>query len=127
PDITSQRGITIGGAIGGAGGHFAPWGGHVTLTAADASLVSKGRCAFNVSYDMENTGPTPTTPNFLNRLTFTGTVVAINSALSLAAGATQQVNTAPYLANGNHILALSLDDDHLVTESDEANNLRQVK
>jgi len=127
PDITSQKGITIGGAIGGAGGHFAAWGGNITLTAADASLVSGGNCAFNVSYDMENTGPTPTTPNFLNRLTFNGAVVAINSALSLAAGATQQINTAPYLANGNHILALKLDDDHLVTESDEANNLRQVK
>src|ERR1700694_5738709 len=60
PDITSSHGITIGGAIGGAGGHFSPWGGTITLSAADAIVVSGGRCAFNVSYDMRNLGTTPT-------------------------------------------------------------------
>ena len=36
PDMTSKRGITIGGAVGGAGGKLVPWGGSVVLTEADA-------------------------------------------------------------------------------------------
>jgi CARDB protein len=127
PDITSQHGITIGGAIGGAGGHFSPWGGTITLTAADAIVVSGGRCAFNVSYDMRNLGTTPTSPPFKNTLRLAGADVSIQSELSLAGGATRQIDTQAYLDTGTHVLSLNLDSDNVVAESNEANNIREVK
>src|SRR5690349_2051565 len=69
PDITSTKGITIGGAaVGGAGGKFVPWGGSVQLTQANAVLQSGGKCAFNVSYDLVNNGPVPTASPFQNYL-----------------------------------------------------------
>ena len=40
PDITSTRGITFGGGIGGVGGRFVPWGGSIVLTRVDALPVS---------------------------------------------------------------------------------------
>lgn len=127
PDITSQHGITIGGAVGGGGGHFSPWGGTITLTAADAIVVGAGRCAFNVSYDMRNLGTTPTSPPFKNTLRLAGAGVSTQSALSLAGGATQQIDTQAYLDAGAHVLSLNLDSDNVVAESNEANNMREVK
>lgn len=126
PDITSTHGIALGGAIGGAGGHFSPWGGTITVTAADAVVVSGGRCAFNVSYDMRNLGTTPTGPPFKNTLRLAGTDVSIQSALSLAGGESRQIDTQAYLDAGTHILSLHLDSDNVVSESNEANNVRQV-
>lgn len=127
PDITSQHGITLGGAIGGAGGHFSAWGGVITLNASDAIVKTPGQCAFNASYDMENIGMAPTSPLFKNRLLIdTTNVVAINSALSLNTGQTRQINTQPYLPSGCHVLTLSLDDDSDVCESVEKNNFPKV-
>jgi hypothetical protein len=127
PDITSRNGITIGGAIGGAGGHFSNWGGTIRLTASDALLISGGHCAFNLSYDMENIGTAMTTPEFLNRLRTGSNVVSIQSALSLDAGETRQINTQAYLPRGIHTLSLGLDSDHVVRETNEINNVRRVR
>jgi hypothetical protein len=127
PDITSQHGITLGGAVGGAGGHFAAWDGVITLNASDAIVRAPGRCAFNASYDMENIGTVPTSPIFKNRLLIdTTNVVAINSGLSLNTGQTRQINTQPFLPSGCHIFTLSLDDDSDVCESNEKNNFPKV-
>lgn len=127
PDITSRKGITIGGAVGGAGGKFSPWGGTITLTQADSFLQSGGKCAFNVSYDMVNLGPVATSPAFANYLRTNVEVVSQQTGLSLNAGETKQVNTQAYLAPGPPFLALVLDKDHVVAESSEANNAFQVK
>jgi hypothetical protein len=127
PDITSRKGITIGGAIGGAGGKFSPWGGTITLTQADSFLQANGKCAFNVSYDMVNLGPVATSPAFANYLRTNVEVVSQQTGLSLNAGETKQVNTQAYLAPGTPFLALVLDKDHVVAESSEANNAFQVK
>lgn len=127
PDVTSKKGITVGGAIGGAGGKFAPWGGSIQLTEADAFLQSNGHCAFNVSYDIANSG-TAATPNpFKNWLLAKGATVAINSALSLNAGETKQINTQPYLPQGTYELQLKMDAEGSVAESNETNNLMAVK
>lgn len=127
PDITSQQGITLGGAVGGAGGRFSAWGGVITLNAADAIVRSPGRCAFNVSYDMKNIGTAPTSPAFKNRLLIDTTdIVSINSALSLTTGQTRQINTQAFLPSGCHTLTLSLDDDSDVCESNEKNNFPKV-
>ena len=125
-DITSKNGITIGGAIGGAGGKFVPWGGSVTLTEADAFLKSNGHCAFNVAYDMANTGNAPTA-TFKNFLVAKGTTVAINSNLSLGAASSKLVYTQPYLPQGLYELALQLDVEKSVAESNETNNVFAVK
>jgi hypothetical protein len=127
PDITALKGITLGGAVGGAGGKFVPWGGSVTLTQADSFLQSGGKCAYNVSYQMRNQGSAPTSPAFWNRLRSDSTVVSQQSGLSLAAGQTKTVNTQAYLPPGGHVLSLSLDDDHAVAESNEGNNVFKIR
>jgi hypothetical protein len=121
PDITSKNGITIGGAIGGAGGKFVPWGGTVTLAESDAFIKSNGHCAFNVAYDMGNAG-TVATGLFKNWIVASGTTVAINSNLALNAGETKLIYTQPYLPQGSYELALRLDVENTVAESNELNN-----
>jgi len=120
PDINAPNGIII-------AGHSAPWGGAITLSAADAFLVSGGTCAFNISYDLKNSGMAPTAPPFKNRLRRDSTVVSIQSNLSLAAGETRTIATQAYLTSGNHILGLFMDNDFQVAESNEGNNIRRIK
>ncbi len=131
PDITSQKGITIGGAIGGAGGKFVPWGGSVVLTEADAMHGSpNSECAFNLSYDMVNLTGVPTGPDkFLNRVRADAKVVSIQSMLSLAANEARQINTQAYLPIGKHTLSLWLDNDNNVAETPpngESNNVFRI-
>jgi len=127
PDITSRKGITIGGAVGGEGGKFSPWGGTTILTQADSFVQAGGKCAFNISYDMVNLGPVATSPAFANYLRTNVEVVSQQTGLSLNAGETKQVNTQAYLAPGTPFLALVLDKDTVVAESNEGNNALQVK
>lgn len=125
PDITSRKGgIIIGGAIGGAGGKFVPWGGFVDLSdvAPLAGTSVNGKCAFNATYDEVNIGMAPTSPNYTNKLKVDGGDVAINTVRHLNAGESKSVTTQPYLPEGSHSLTLSLDDGDLVAESNEANN-----
>lgn len=126
-NITSKNGITVGGAIGGAGGKFAAWGGTITLTESDAFLKSNGKCAFNVAYDMANVGGAATAAPFKNWLVAKGTTVAINSNLALNAGAAKQIFTQPYLPQGTYELQLKLDAENSIAESDETNNVVAVK
>jgi hypothetical protein len=110
PDITSRKGgIIIGGAIGGAGGKFVPWGGFVDLSdvAPLPGASGNGKCAFNATYDEVNIGTAPTNPNYTNKL---------------KVDESKSVTTQPYLSEGSHSLTLSLDDGNLVPESNEANN-----
>ncbi len=125
PDITSRKGgIIIGGAVGGAGGKFVPWGGFVDLSdvAPLPGASANGRCAFNATYDEVNIGAAPTSPNYTNKLKVDGGDVAINTARHLNVGESKSVTTQPYLLEGSHALTLSLDDGNLVAESNEANN-----
>lgn len=119
-DINAPNGITI-------AGHSAAWGGMITLSASDAFLVSGGTCAFNISYDLKNSGLAPTAPPFKNRLRRNSTVVSIQSNLSLAIGETKKIATQAYLTSGNHILGLFMDNDFAVAESNESNNVRRIK
>ncbi len=133
PDITSKKGITVGGDVGGAGGKFSAWDGRLNLSPADTHLpVGNGKCAFNVSYDMTNVGTAATSPAFRNHLLEDAVVVSEMSGLSLNAGETKQVNTQAYLTPGAHVLTLRLDDGgaalaHEVLESNERNNVFSVK
>ena len=125
-DVTATKGVTFGGAIGGAGGKFVPWGGSIVLDESDAFIKSNGKCAFNVNYDMQNNGDITTAP-FKNYLTAKDAVVAINSALVLNAGQSKQVSTQPYLPTGTFGFALKLDAENALAESNETNNIVGVK
>ena len=131
PDITSAKGgIIIGGAVGGAGGKFVPWGGVADLSSLDPlpGTVIGDRCAFNVSYYETNIGSADTSPLYTNKLKLDGaTDVSINSARHLNAGEVKQVDTQAYLAMGGHGLELSLDDLHQVSEGNEGNNVFSIR
>jgi hypothetical protein len=128
PDITSKKGIIIGGDIGGVGGKFVPWGGSVVLTEADALHGSPNyECAFNLSYDMVNVNGVPTGTPFENHVKMEDKLVSKQSALSLAAGEVRQINTQAYLGTGSHILSLWLDAASNVPESNEGNNAFRIK
>lgn len=124
-DVTSKGGVTLGGAIGGAGGKFVPWGGSVVLGERDAFLQSNGKCAFNATYDMVNLGNAATAP-FKNYLLAKGATVAINSGLTLEAGQTKKISTQPYLSPGSYDFQLKLDAENNVSESNESNNLLNI-
>ncbi|MET3130873.1 hypothetical protein AAKU55_001131 [Oxalobacteraceae bacterium GrIS 1.11] len=125
-DVTSKGGVTIGGAIGGAGGKFVPWGGSVVLKDSDAVLQSAGHCAFNVNYDMENLGNGTTAP-FKNYLLAKGATVAINSGLTLDGGQTKKISTQAYLSVGTYDFQLKLDAENNLSESNENNNLVGIR
>ena len=131
PDITNTKGgIIIGGAVGGAGGKFVPWGGVIDLATVDPlpGTANADRCAFNVTYLETNIGGAPTSPLYTNKLKIDGAVdVAINSARHLNVGETKSVTTQPYLTMGGHGLELSLDDLHQVAESNEGNNVFSIR
>jgi len=120
PDITGKHGIRI-------GNKSARWGGTITLTKKDAALESNGRYAFNVTYDMINSGNVPTAPSFANRMRDDGgTAVTQQSGLTLNAHESKQINTQAYLAEGTHVYKLSMDDDGVVAESNEGNNTMTI-
>ena len=131
PDITdAKKGIIIGGAVGGAGGKFVPWGTVADLSDVDPlpGTIVEGRCAFNATYAEINVGSAATSPNYTNKLKLDGaTDVAINTARHLNAGETKSVTTQPYLSLGGHGLQLSLDDGNVVAESNEANNVFSIR
>lgn len=119
-DITSKKGITI-------GGKHAPWGGIIKLKASDANIISGGKCSFLTSYDMLNQGTAATSPLFKNRLRRNSVVNAINSGLSLNAGEVKNITTHPYYVSGWQSVQLSLDDNNVVTESLETNNKFSIR
>jgi hypothetical protein len=128
-DLTSLKGITIGGGIGGTGpnARFVPWGGSVVLGDADAFMQSNGNCAFNLAYDMSNPGKAATAAAFKNKVFANGKVVSIQSNQKLAASTSKIVPTQAYLPSGSYELRLVLDSDNNLLESDEANNVRSIK
>jgi hypothetical protein len=120
-DLASQKGIAIGGAVGGAGSHTAPWGSTVTLHATDAFLTSNGMCAFNIMYDQANIGAVASGV-FANQI-FAGTsLISQQSNQSLDKGVSKLVMTQAYLPPGTSQLRLVLDAGKTVDESNEANN-----
>jgi hypothetical protein len=128
PDITNRKGgLTIGGAVGGAGGHFVTWGATIALTEADSFTQSNGTCAFNISYMANEIAGFPTSPAFLNRFKVDDTsVVSQQTGQSLTAMETKVINTQAYLPAGGHKLVLFLDGDGNVSEVSESNNNFQI-
>jgi hypothetical protein len=125
PDLTARRPVSV-------GGHATVWGAGVTLTAADSIPHARPFCAFDIIYTMANIGTAnagpPTHPQFKNVLRVDGGApVSIQSALSLAAGASQTIHTQAYLPTGVHQLSLNIDDGNVIPELNEANNHFSIK
>lgn len=120
PDITGKGGISI-------GNKSTKWGGTITLSKKDAVLSSNGRYAFNITYAMVNLGNVPTAPAFVNRMRDdVGTVVTQQTGLALNAHESKTIHTQAYLPEGTHLYKLSMDDDTVVSESNEGNNTMTV-
>lgn len=120
PDVTSEVGMKF-------GTKEVAWSDSVELTRADSILVSGGKCAFDVEYDMANIGSRPAEPPFWNRVRSGTDVITQQSELTLAAGEKRTIKTQAYMAPGNQSVSLTLDDESDVAESDEANNLFTVQ
>lgn len=126
PDLVSQRGIAIGGAVSGAGSKTSVWGGTVYLKTADTFLQSNGKCAVNIIYDMANAGAGNAGPSFTNRLYNGALLVSQQSGLSLNAGKTRLIATQAYLTPGLNLINLKLDAEEKIAETNEANNSTKV-
>ncbi len=130
PDLTSKRGMIFGGAgHTGAGGRFVTWGGSINLTEADSYERaprpdgSPGYCAFRINYDLVNAGSAPVTRDFMVRIRRGATLANWHTLPPpFAAGETRNPSTALVLPAGTHKLNLSLDDDRVISESNEGNN-----
>jgi hypothetical protein len=118
-DITAKGSITI-------GGQTAAWGGTIALDDTKALLISNGKCAFRVSYDMVNQGQAGTSTPFSNRIRASAQVVTQQGNLVLAAGQAKNILTDPYLPAGTYSVELSLDDGGQVPELNEGNNKLKV-
>jgi hypothetical protein len=130
PDITDGKGgVVIGGAVGGAGGLFVPWGGYADISgvAPLPGASGPGRCAFNVTYVEKNDAPVQTAPMYTNKLRVGASDVAVNGARHLNAGESKSATTQPYLSEGTHVLTLALDSLGAVAESQEGNNQYSIK
>lgn len=96
-------------------------------------MISNGRCAFNISYVLANIGPANAGPpatfkDIIRAGIPPGGVVSIQSALTQAALTHRSINTQAYLpAPGPYLLSLTINDGHLVTESNYFNNYFTIK
>lgn len=128
PDITSGRGIVVGGEVGGQGGKLVPWGGTVVLTRRDAVSPRTGTCAFNIAYDEVNLEPLPTGTSFVNVLRRGDLEVARQTNRQLGPGEARRVFTQAYLASGPavHTLSLTLDSERTIAETNESNNRFEI-
>lgn len=104
------------------------WNETVTLTPADAFLVSNGVPAFDVYYSDKNYGTAPAN-NYENQIYLDGTLVSRQFARNANPGQTQEVHTQAYLkpSAGTHTLTLKVDALGGVSESREDNNLFSVR
>ena len=124
-ELSSPKGILLGGNSAGIGRKFVAWGGSITLKAEDAFLTSNGKCAFNVNYYVSNTG-NAAAGVFLNRIYSGATVISQQTGLTLDKGKTIPISTQAYLAPGANVVTLRVDADNTVVESNEGNNSTQV-
>ena len=130
PDITSRRGMKFGVTPGGAGGRFVAWNGSITLTEADSydrSTSASGTsyyCRFLANYDFVNAGVAPVSRAYIDRIRRGATVAWWGTIPPpLAAGETRSLSSIYLtLPAGTHQLNLSLDDNRVITESNEGNN-----
>lgn len=97
------------------------WGDTITLTPADAFLVSNGKPAFNVYYSHREYAGAPAS-GFKNKIFFNGKVVSIQSKLKLKPKQIKPIHTQAYLGPKSGKLEIRIDADNDIKESNENNN-----
>jgi hypothetical protein len=97
------------------------WGKTITLTPADATLISNGKPAFEVYYSHREYNGVAAS-GFKNKVYFNGNVVSIQSSLSLAPMQIDDIHTQAYLGPMNGKLEIHIDDEDDVKEAREDNN-----
>ena len=97
------------------------WGETITLTPADATLISNGNPAFEVYYSHREYAGVAAS-GFKNKVYFKGNVVSIQSSLSLSPKEIEDIHTQAYLGPQNGRLEIKIDDENNVVESREDNN-----
>lgn len=99
------------------------------LPASTAAFRQNGACGFRYVYRTRNAGlvGTPATSNRVHRDTQAGPVLATSPLAALAPGAIGTSSGHVLLKPGTWMLYAHADAAGLVTESNEANNLRRVR
>ena len=97
------------------------WGQSITLTPADATLISNGKPAFEVYYACREFNNIAAGP-FLNKLFFNGNLVSKQTNLNLGPGEIRPIHTQAYLGPQNGRLKINVDADNNVAETREDNN-----
>jgi hypothetical protein len=97
------------------------WNETITLTPADATLISAGKPAFEIyySYREYNGGPAS---GFKNKIFFNNQLVSQQTNLSVGPKEIKSVHTQAYLGPQNGKLQIKIDADNEVVETREDNN-----
>ena len=98
------------------------WGQTITLTPADATLVSGGKPAFEVYYAYREYNGVAVPGPFKNKLFFNGALVSQQTNLSAGPSEIKNIHTQAYLGPRNGKLEIKIDADNEVSESREDNN-----
>ena len=119
PDLTSRKGITI-------GGQSSNWGGSLNLKMTDSLSTSPRGCKFRFKYDVLNLGSKNIKPA-TNRLRIGNS--AIHSVNNLKLNKNQSKNMSGHilLPQGNYDLFARIDESKNVDEKKENNNTFKVR
>ncbi len=98
------------------------WNRTITLTPADATLVSNGKPAFEVYYAYREYRGVNVPGPFKNKIYFNGNLVSQQTNLSAGPSQVKQVHTQAYLGPQSGQLEIKIDADNEVTEAREDNN-----
>jgi hypothetical protein len=98
------------------------WGQTITLTPADALLVSGGKPAFDVYYAYREYNGVAVAGPFKNKIFFNGNLVSQQTGLSTGPSQIKNVHTQAYIGPQSGRLEFKIDADNEVAESREDNN-----
>ena len=118
-DLTHGSSITIGNATG-------QWGSMINVDASAMPGRQRGdRCELRVAYAIENNGQGDA-GNFVSKLFENNENLLQSATPQLGAGQQKKNSGLIYLANGTHVIGVSVDDQQQVTESNESNNKNRI-
>ena len=98
------------------------WGETITLTPADATLISGGKPAFEVYYAYREYNGVAVAGPFKNKIFFNDNLVSQQTSLSCGSMEIKDIHTQAYLGPQAGKLKINIDADNEVNESREDNN-----
>lgn len=118
PDLTSRKGITI-------GGKSASWGGNINLKMSDTVSTSPRGCKVRFKYDVLNIGSKNIKPA-TNRLRIGNNPIHSVNNFKLNKNQSKNVSGHIYLPQGSYDLFARIDESKNVDEKKEDNNTFKV-